>query len=257
MLAGLMTPRAVESAARQAAFFGRHIVLHTHVEKAAGSTVCYALTHMFGPEHCLDLRTPGSPRPEAVPPDSRAGLRLLSGHFQAGSHEHMFDRQPVRIATVREPLDRLQSFLGFIARSPGHPDHARLGTLPPDDAVEAMLAEGHRMTANSQCQVLSRVPAFAPARDAAEEEYLLVLPHAGALELASLFAEALRLPRPNHKIRRNQSPPFARPILGARAETLVRAATAEDARLVAWAEENAARLLARARERLASMAAPA
>ena len=83
-----------------------------------------------------------------------------------------------------------------------------------------------------------------------------VLPHTSALEFASLFAEALRLPRPHPAIRRNAAPPSARPRLGARAKALVRAATAEDARLVAWVEDNAARLLARARARLAIMATP-
>lgn len=248
--------RAGEGDARLAAFFAQHVVVHTHVEKAAGSTVWYALARMFGPEHCLDLRAPSSARPRTVAPEVRAGLRLLSGHFHAGTREHLFDRTPVRIATVRDPLARLLSFLGFVARSPGHPEHARLGALPPDDAVQAMLSEGHRMVANSQCQVLSRGPAFTPARDAAEEAYLVVLPHTSALELASLFAEALRLPRPHPAIRRNAAPPSSRPRLGARAEALVRAATAEDARLVAWVEDNAARLLARARARLAIMATP-
>ena len=239
-----------------AAFFARHLVVHTHIEKTAGSTVTYALTRMFGAEHCLDLRMPGSPRPDTLPIERRSALRLLAGHFQAGTHEPLFDRPPVRIATLRDPLDRLLSYLGFLARSPGHPEYHRLGTLAPDEAVAAMLAEGHRMVANGQCRVLCGTDRFEDARRAAEADYLAVLPHAEALALAGLFAEALRLPRPNPKIRRNAAPEGPRPRLGDAAAAAVRAATAEDARLVAWAEADAAQRIARARERLAGMAAP-
>lgn len=248
--------RTGRAAARQAAFFARHVVLHTHVEKAAGSTVCYTLTRMFGAAYCLDLRLPDAPRPEALPPDALAALRLLSGHFHAGSHEHLFDRRPLRIATVRDPVDRLLSFLGFLARSPGHPDYQRLGTLPPDAAVATMLAEGHRMVTNSQCRVLARTPLFEPAREAAEHGYLVVLPHVGALSIAALFSDALRLPRANPKVRRNAAPDGTRPRLHARTEALVRDATAEDSRLVAWVAGNAERLLMQARERLAALADP-
>lgn len=247
-------PRQAEAASRPVRFFARHVVLHTHVEKSAGSTVTYALARMFGEEFCLDLRARNAPRPETLPPEALARLRLLSGHFLAGAYEQLFDRRPVRIATVRDPMARLLSFIGFLARSPGHPEYPRLGTLPPDAAVAAMMAEGHRMVINSQCLALSGTTVFEPARRVAEDEYLIVLPHSGALELAGLFAEALRLPRPNPRIRRNAAPDGARPRLGARTEALVRAATAEDARLVAWTGQNAERLLSRARERLDMMA---
>jgi hypothetical protein len=250
-------PPGHEDSARPAAFFARHIVLHTHVEKSAGSTLCYALTRMFGPEHCLDTRPREAPRPEALSPDALARLRLLSGHFHAGSHEQLFDRVPVRIATVREPVARLLSFLGFLARSPDHPEYPRLGTLPPDAAVEVMLAEGHRMVSNSQCRVLSGTTVFEAAHRAAEEEYLAVLPHARALDLARLFSDALRLPAPNPNIRRNAAPDGGRPVLSPRLEELVRHAVAEDARLVAWAEDTAEATLARARARLEAMATPA
>lgn len=259
-----MTPAArrlrggdATGAARQAAFFARHVVLHTHVEKAAGSTLCYALTRMFGPDLCLDLRVRGAPRPEVLPPAALGTLRLLSGHFQAGRYETLFERTPVRIATLRDPLARLLSFLGFLARSPGHPEYPRLGTLPPDAAVQAMMAEAHRMVTNSQCEALSRTTVFEPARRAAEEEHLVVLPYTGALDIARLFAHALRLPAPNAGIRRNAAPAGARPALSPRIAALAMHATADDARLVAWAEENAGRTLARARERLDAMATPA
>lgn len=247
-------PRQAEGASREARFFARHVVLHTHVEKAAGSTVSFALARMFGEEISLDLRVRGTPRPEALSPEALAQLRLLSGHFRAGTYEELFDRRPLRIATVRDPIGRILSFIGFLARSPGHPEYPRLGTLPPDAAVAAMMAEGHRMVINSQCLTLSGTTVFEPARRAAENTYLVVLPHAAALEVAGLFAEALRLPRPNPKTRRNAAPDGARPSLGSRAEALVRAATAEDERLVAWIGQNAERLLSRARERLGMLA---
>jgi hypothetical protein len=249
--------RAARWAATQAAFFARHIVLHTHVEKCAGSTLCYALSRMFGTAQCLDLRQPDAPRPEALTPAERAGVRLLSGHFRAGSHEDVFDRRPVRIALVRDPIDRLLSFLGFLSRSPGHPEYPRFGALHPEAAVAAMLAQDHRLTADGQCRVLSGERRFQAARRAVEEDYLVVLPHTRWLDVARLFAEALGLPRPNPRLHRNAAPPGLRPRLDPATEALLRAATAEDAQLVAWVEENADRLLARARERLAALVADA
>ena len=238
------------------AFFAHHLLVHTHVAKAAGTTLVEALRGLFGADVCLDLRTADVPRPADLPDAHRAAVWLLSGHFRAGAHEHLFDRRPLRIATLRAPLPRLCSFLRFLARSPTHPEYPRFGTLPPDEAVQIMLAEGHRMTSASQCAVLSRRRQFAAARRAAEEEYLLVLPAKRVLEMAGLFAEAFGLPPPPD-MRRNASPPGQVLEIDPALAEQVATATAEDAQLVAWAEENADRLLATARERLAKLLAAA
>lgn len=257
MTAGGLSNRGREMGSRSlVAFFASHLLVHTHVEKAAGSTLLHALGNMFGQNACLDLRSRKTPRPVNLSPEHRAAVWLLSGHFRAGAHEHLFNRRPLRIATLRAPLPRLCSFLRFLARSPTHPEYPRFGTLPPNEAVRIMLAEGHRMTAASQCAVLSRRRQFAAARRAAEEEYLLVLPAKRVLEMAGLFAEAFGLPPPPD-MRRNASPPGQVLEIDPALAEQVATATAEDAQLVAWAEENADRLLATARERLAKLLAAA
>lgn len=92
-------------------------------------------------------------------------------------------------------------------------------------------------------------------RRAAEEEDLLVLPAEGVLQLAELFAEPFGLPPPG--LRRNASPPEQVLEIDPALAEQVAAATAEDVQLIGRAEENADRLLAKARDRLAKLLAPA
>jgi hypothetical protein len=234
-------------------FLAAHVVFHTHVEKAAGSTLLAGLAEVFGAERCLDLRDRHGPRPDALPPFARGRIGLLSGHFAAGRFEELFARRILLVATVRDPVERLRSFLGFLAERQTHPEHARYGTLPAGEAVALMASDGHRMLCSGQCRVLGGTPDFAAAQAAAEGRYLIVLPHDDAPRIPSLFAEALGLPAPDPTLRRNASRGGQKPELPPAALALAAAGNAEDQRLVAWLGDNRSRLLAAARLRLGAL----
>jgi hypothetical protein len=231
-------------------FLAAHVVFHTHVEKAAGSTLLAGLAEVFGAERCLDLRDRSTPRPDALSPFARGRIGLLSGHFTPGRFEALFARRVLLVATVRDPLERLLSFLGFVAERQTHPEHARYGSLPADEAVARMASDGHRLLSSGQCQVLGGAADFTAAQAAAEERYLLVLPHDDAPRIAALFADALGLPPPDPALRRNATRGGRKPELSPAALALATAGNAEDRRLVAWIGANRDRLLAAARARL-------
>lgn len=272
--------------AAMAAFFARHLVIHTHIEKCAGSSLILGLSRVFGRDGVLDLRRPGAPSPRSLPAEQFARIRLVTGHFyyaypevpvgrapahaggvrdplarlaayfSPGQRPMPGGRAPLYIATVRDPLARLVSYLGFVRRSPTHPKYASLGTLPIAGAVEVMLKEQSPFLRNGQCLVLSRSPRFAAARASIEENYLVVLPYNAANQIPGLFRDAFGLPRPRQEVWVNaarEPVPDLQPD-AALAERL-RGLNSEDQALFDWVRDNEARLTARAAERLAALVA--
>ncbi|HEV7264335.1 MAG TPA: hypothetical protein VGN83_05385 [Falsiroseomonas sp.] len=240
------------------AFFLRNIVIHTHIEKCAGTSLVFGLQRMFGPPTCLDLRKPKQPDPRAMAPEHRARIRLLTGHFHYGRHEEPFGRNPLYIATVRDPVARLVSFLAFLRRSETHPQYPNYGELPIGEAVEKMVTNRNLFLRNGQCLALSRAPSFEAARASIEAGYTLVLPHASANRIPALFAHAFGLPPPKEAIWVNATaakPPEIVPDAALVAQ--IRALNAEDDRLYRWVLENEGALFARAAERVAALVAAA
>ncbi|WP_372620581.1 hypothetical protein [Falsiroseomonas sp.] len=241
-----------------AAVFARHVVIHTHIEKCAGSSVIEGFRRLFGPPACLDLRAADAPRPAKLPPEHRARIRLLTGHIHHGGHEEAFGRQPLYIATVRDPVARLVSFLGFLRRSVAHPEYARYAGVPVEEAVRRMVSRRYSFVGNGQCMALARTPSFEAARASIERNYLLVLPHASANRIPALFADAFGLPRPKQVIWVNATPAKPPEIVPDEALAAhIHSLNAEDDRLYHWVLENEEALLARATERLAALAAAA
>jgi hypothetical protein len=238
-------------------FFSRHVVIHTHIEKCAGTSLVDGLRDIFGGAFCLDLRRPDAP-PGEMTRERCIGVRLLTGHFHYGDHLAAFDRAPLPIATVRDPVERLVSFLRFLRQSPDHPEYPNYGDLPLSVSVERMVGDGSRFLGNGQCIALSGAPRFEEARSHVEDKYLLVLPFRAASRIPGLFADALGLPRRRREIRANVSetkpddlvpdPALARQI---------REMNAEDDLLFRWVQQNEARLEERAVQRLAALAAAA
>jgi hypothetical protein len=247
-----------QAAERVAAVFARHIVIHTHIEKCAGSSVIEGFRRMLGPPACLDLRAANAPRPSKLAPEHRDRIRLLTGHIHHGGHEQAFGREPLYIATVRDPVARLVSFLGFLRRSAGHPEYERYAGVPIEEAVRRMVSRRYAFLGNGQCTTLARTASFEAARASVERNYLLVLPHASANRIPALFADALGLGRPKQAIWVNATTAKPPEIVPDEALAVrIRALNAEDDRLYRWVQENEEALLARAAERLAAIVAAA
>jgi hypothetical protein len=117
-------------------FFREHLVVHTHIEKTAGSSLTRGFVDAFGEDHVWDIRGSKRPRPETLTAEERARFFVLTGHFLYGAHVECFDRIPAYIACVRPPLERFRSHYDFVRERPGHPTHSRVEGKTFRQAVE-------------------------------------------------------------------------------------------------------------------------
>ncbi len=117
-------------------FFREHFVVHTHIEKTAGSSLTRGFIEAFGEDRVWDIRGKKHPKPESISPEERARIFVLTGHFLYGAHDRFFDRAPVYVACVRPPLERFRSHYDFVRVRPGHPTHARIAGKSLREVVE-------------------------------------------------------------------------------------------------------------------------
>lgn len=117
-------------------FFREHLVVHTHIEKTAGSSLTRGFIDAFGEDRVWDIRGKKHPKPEFITEEERRRIFLLTGHFLYGAHDRFFDRSPVYIACVRPPLERFRSHYDFVRVRPGHPTHQRITGKSLRDVVE-------------------------------------------------------------------------------------------------------------------------
>jgi hypothetical protein len=102
----------------------RHIILHHHIVKNAGSTLDYALAAQFGVGFA-NLEIDGNPIHENLLVDfldRNAQLQAVSSHnFNGASFSRALRTRSYRffdLALVRRPLERLLSLYKFLRRSP-------------------------------------------------------------------------------------------------------------------------------------------
>ncbi|MEM9783172.1 MAG: sulfotransferase family 2 domain-containing protein [Pseudomonadota bacterium] len=138
-------------------FFRRHVLIHCHIEKTAGSSLVHAFRRWFG-VHVLDLRRRGSRRPRELKPGQRASVWMLSGHFAAHAHDEAFARRCRHIACVREPAARFQSYVRYVQRGPGHPAFAHFNGLTMPEAAHWAVQKGHHAATNPMSRLLEQRP---------------------------------------------------------------------------------------------------
>jgi hypothetical protein len=119
-------------------FFREHLVVHTHIEKTAGSSLTRGFIDAFGEDRVWDIRGKKHPKPEFITPEERARIFVLTGHFLYGTHDRFFDRVPVYVACVRPPLERFRSAYDFVRARPGHPTHKHVAGKTLSEVVEAL-----------------------------------------------------------------------------------------------------------------------
>lgn len=117
-------------------FFREHLVVHTHIEKTAGSSLTRGFIDAFGEDRVRDIRGKKHLKPEFITPEERARIFLLTGHFLYGAHDQFFTRTPVYTACVRPPLERFRSHYDFVRVRPGHPTHKHVAGKSLREAVE-------------------------------------------------------------------------------------------------------------------------
>ena len=95
----------------------RHVILHGHIFKNAGTTLDWSLQKNFG-KHFLDhrqdqlMRTQGSAHLQELLTTERE-LCALSSHHMTGDLPDMPDIRFIRICLLRHPIERIRSVYNF------------------------------------------------------------------------------------------------------------------------------------------------
>ncbi|ODN71719.1 sulfotransferase family 2 domain-containing protein [Methylobrevis pamukkalensis] len=172
-------------------FFDRALIVHTHLEKTAGTSLVEGLRRVFGEDALYDTRGRATLKPEAMTSSQRRAIKVLSGHFHFGSHEHMFQRYPVYVACARDPYDRFCSFYHYTLANASHPGNEYYRGLSIGEAVEKAVADNKVAATNYLCTYFSTrmLASAASAKRIIDKHYVCVAPHNRVNDLIACFAE--------------------------------------------------------------------
>jgi len=231
------------------AYFDRHILLHSHIAKSAGTSILDALTEILGPSSVLDRNRSTDPETavSSLSWSHKRSLKLLSGHFWHGTQERYFERRPVYLASVRDPIERFISMYHFALVDGAHPLYREFDTRGPDGAALWFFTENPRL-ANEITNSLGVPPEMNPI-DWIESRYAIVAP---AARTDSLIAKLYEVFAPDAEPRPWRSNAGPRPTFSIQPQVAeeCRAAAARDTLLCrqiedrydAWLHNLAARL---------------
>ena len=148
--------------------------------KTAGSTISAGLSAIVGGTHTLDMRLKRSVPIASLTEEDKADIHLISGHFEFGMHE-VFQRKPLYIAAVREPVERAVSGYRFLVGNTGHEDHRFVEDRDFEEAWHAQEAHYGASRHNHQSKMLMGGDPNIPVRaedlwQRVEDAYFLVIP---------------------------------------------------------------------------------
>lgn len=176
-------------------YFNRHILFHTHIAKSAGTSILDALTDIFGAASVMNRNRAADPEVavRTLSWSRKRSLKLLSGHFWYGTQDGYFNRRPVYLAAVRDPIQRFNSLFHFALASRTHPLHARFDRLGPDGSARWFFLENPRL-ANEMTNSFG-VPLGMSPVEWIERRYAIVVPTARTdsliAKLYEIFADGI------------------------------------------------------------------
>ncbi|HWA02569.1 MAG TPA: hypothetical protein VG819_03475 [Rhizomicrobium sp.] len=158
-------------------FFDKNILIHTHIEKTAGSTLVRSFKRAFGEARVHDIRSPQALRPEHLPDDAKDRIYLLTGHFHFGTQDRYFGRNKIYLASVRPPLERFRSYFNFVRIRPTHPGYAAMAGKSFAEVVEQALQTGRRRNVMARTLTGLVQPTHDQVVANLEDAYAIVSPH--------------------------------------------------------------------------------
>lgn len=180
-------------------FFSTNLLVHTHLEKTAGSSLNHGLAQIFKPRAVVPSRLLREPEAHA---DRIAAARVLTGHFAFGQHVGRFDRNFVYLALVRDPFERFVSQYQHVQRSPNHTSASLLAGKTLAGALDHYAAIGASHASNYMCRKIGGREADAKTAIARiEAHYLVVAPHERVNDVIARIASwaGVRIPPPLHR----------------------------------------------------------
>ncbi len=202
--------------------------IHTHVGKCGGKTLTSYLETLLGNQHVCDVRLAGAVIKDI---DWRSrnynyltNVRLLVGHFWYDTPlakifpntkwasrflplEALpcFRKKPLYIASVRHPVERLESFFRYLRTRPGHNAYNEgIKNNNFDQFIDILILKNNSKIKNGICSQLTRCHnspnLFEQAKNALDHHYLAIVPYNKTHELANILAEVLLLPKVENRI---------------------------------------------------------
>ena len=234
-------------------FLAEHIFVHTHVPKAAGSSLSHALAGIVGGANAMDLRLKRGIRPGQMSDDDKRELSLISGHFVYGMHEK-FPQTPLYIASLREPVERAVSYYRFVLGAPNHPNHQEFQELGFEKSWVQMTGRAASTRSNEQSAIICGVrpgnqPDEALLWQRAKEDYFLIVPQVQIDDAIKRLRAAFGLPWTRvPKMNASTAPGLE---VSKDAQEKILEANQLDAQLEAWARDSYTQNINRAVSKIA------
>lgn len=182
-----------------ASFFDERVLLHTHVEKAAGTTLTYGLAEIVGWARTIDTRLTPDLRSDRLSAAALQHTWLYSGHHHYGVHVRFEGRTPLYIAAVRPPMERLVSYYRYTVNAPKHPAWRHIGDLDFPSAVCKFVEIDHAIVSGGQTRMLMgrhRIDDLTHEEilDHLNERYWLIVPYRQVNRALVMIRKAFGLP---------------------------------------------------------------
>ena len=214
-------------------FFDQHMIVHTHIEKCGGSTLLHYLTTLLGKNQSLDLRPfLGKKRLKGIweIQKKQHRLTLLSGHFSYNSTWTKLisnnrwagrltpallnpygRKQALYVASVRHPIDRLDSLFRYLKTRPRHHlynQHVINNDF--DSFIQTLVDSNSYLVNNGICAQLTKCPPesnmLAEAKKSFDHRYLAIVPFNKTHELGNMLADVFQLPSITEKVLNKSEP---------------------------------------------------
>jgi hypothetical protein len=156
------------------------LVVHVHIPKAGGTTLAEVLRLIYGDK--LLVAHPLRGWPQQWPDEFLADLAgkrdyygAFSGHSAYGIHE-VFGRPAIYISSIREPIERFESYYNFVRHWTIHHHHEAAKIMSIGEFFRYLREQDDIELYNLQCLLLCGHKDFRAAREFVLANYHAVLP---------------------------------------------------------------------------------
>jgi hypothetical protein len=156
------------------------LIVHVHMPKAAGTTLADILRSIYGDRLLVAHPLRGWPQqwPDEFLADvarKRNYYNAFSGHSAYGVHE-VFGRPALYISSVRDPIERFESYYNFVRHWTIHHHHEAAKTMSIGEFFRYLRGQDDIELFNLQCLLLCGHKDFATAREFVLRNYYAILP---------------------------------------------------------------------------------
>lgn len=217
------------------------IVIFTHIPKCAGSTLREHVRKEHGKAMLASYRKPERDMLRNLPRGEHREYRFVFGHDPYGLHRK-FMRRPIYLSVVREPLDRMISYLYYIKENATAPFHEESKNLTFLEMLSLFREREASILTNQQCTFLGGASFEAARANIQAKYYLVVASEQLPLLVKHLVNKGVLANSEYENVNITKSrPPSAK--LSKEETELILSENEEDAKLVDFVRHEAKRLL--------------